>query len=554
MRKVLSVVFTVALVLGFSAPAQSAPPKYTAYQKTLSAFSSGVTSLTSQQRAQVEEAVQANPNAEKFVCTGIRYVAQPQSANIEIRKRAKAACDYAKALNPGLSTWVQSKPTQAMSFAGKVLLTVKSPTAENAYYATFANYCDVDKSPGKGFEALETAAQKLMRCGSPTRIVNVPMPVQAPDTQITPTSSLLNPLQCKLQNGPSAWSAALGFPRPDQKHFSLNPGPDTTYQILPIFADDAPSKGSNPAADYGHYFKILEEWSRFNSDWAPTAEVRVPDEYVSLGGDLADFKITHGNPNQPNKIAFMNKVIDLFDDQIDFTDVDYILFVVPPATPRDIVDQSPMLNATTKERSGIDAVVLPGIPLNAKSISSDHPLSWMHGFVHGAVDFDDHYGDERVDAGMGHWGIMTRVKTDWLALEKWQLGHIRDSQVRCADGTQSSTHWLAPSQIKTTKEKLLMIPTGPYTAIVVESVRAVGFNYRLPERSEGALVYTIDTNSAKHGFGYKVVTDQPTNFRTSFIFDDAPLKVGESVTVGKITITLIEAGKWGDVVQVGPAS
>jgi hypothetical protein len=280
----------------------------------------------------------------------------------------------------------------------------------------------------------------------------------------------------------------------------------------------------------------------------------VPDEYVSLGGNLAVFKITHGNPNQPNKIAFMNKVIDLFDDQIDFTDVDYILFVVPPATPRDIVDQSPMLNATTKERSGIDAVVLPGIPLNAKSISSDHPLSWMHGFVHGAVDFDDHYGDERVDAGMGHWGIMTRVKTDWLALEKWQLGHIRDSQVRCADGTQSSTHWLAPSQIKTTKEKLLMIPTGPYTAIVVESVRAVGFNYRLPERSEGALVYTIDTNSAKHGFGYKVVTDQPTNFRTSFIFDDAPLKVGESVTVGKITITLIEAGKWGDVVQVGPAS
>jgi hypothetical protein len=43
-----------------------------------------------------------------------------------VRKRAKAACDYAKELNPSLSTWYQNKPTQARSYAGKVLLTVKT--------------------------------------------------------------------------------------------------------------------------------------------------------------------------------------------------------------------------------------------------------------------------------------------------------------------------------------------------------------------------------------------------------------------------------------------
>ena len=43
-----------------------------------------------------------------------------------VRKRAKAACEYAKQLNPDLSTWYQNKPTQARSYAGKVLLTVKS--------------------------------------------------------------------------------------------------------------------------------------------------------------------------------------------------------------------------------------------------------------------------------------------------------------------------------------------------------------------------------------------------------------------------------------------
>jgi hypothetical protein len=79
------------------------------------------------QRSQVKAAVEANPNAEKFICTGIRYYSQPMSVNIMVRKRAKAACEYAKELNPSLSTWYQNKPTQARSYSGKVLLTVKTP-------------------------------------------------------------------------------------------------------------------------------------------------------------------------------------------------------------------------------------------------------------------------------------------------------------------------------------------------------------------------------------------------------------------------------------------
>lgn len=549
MKKLLIAGVSLALVLGFGTVAQSEPQKQAVYQKTLSSFSVGVTSLTAAQKAQVRQSVEANPDAEKFICTGIRYVTQPQSANIEIRKRAKAACDYAKSLNPSLSTWVQSKVTQARSYAGKVLLTVKSPEVESAYYATFKNYCDKDPRPGEGFQSLEAAGQQFFRCGYPTRLVSVAMPSDSPTQVVTTRDELLDPLQCKLQNGPSATSA-LGFPRPDQKHFSLNPGPDTTFQVLPIYADDAPSKGRTPEADYGHYFDLIESWTKLSSDWGATSEVRIPGAYKNLGSKLADFKITHGRLAEPNKIAFLEKVISIFDAEIDFSDVDYIVIMVPPATPRSIIDQSQMVNATTNEKSGIDAVVLPGIPLTRESTNSDHPLSWMHGFVHAAVDFDDHYGDLVSEAGMGSWGIMTRVKTDWLALEKWQLGHIRDSQVRCADRTKESTHWLAPSQIQTTKEKLLMIPTGEYTAIVVESVRAVGLNYRLPERSEGALVYTINTNSNKHGFGYDVVTNQGANFNSQFIFDKAPLKVGQSVQVGKTQISVVEAGKWGDVLKV----
>ena len=105
-------------------PSQS---EQTVNQKTLAAFGNSTTILTSQQKAQVRAAVEANPNAEKFICTGIRYYSQPMSVNIMVRKRAKAACEFAKQLNPNLSTWYQNKPTQARSYAGKVLLTIKTP-------------------------------------------------------------------------------------------------------------------------------------------------------------------------------------------------------------------------------------------------------------------------------------------------------------------------------------------------------------------------------------------------------------------------------------------
>jgi hypothetical protein len=105
------------------------PPMSThrAVQKTLSPFESSATGLSSAQRAEIKRVVDANPAAEKFICTGIRYYDQPMSVNIKVRKRAKAACEYAKQLNPNLSTWFQNKPTQARSYAGKVLLTVKVP-------------------------------------------------------------------------------------------------------------------------------------------------------------------------------------------------------------------------------------------------------------------------------------------------------------------------------------------------------------------------------------------------------------------------------------------
>jgi hypothetical protein len=69
--------------------------------------------------------VDENLTADKFICTGVRREGGTRAENIMVRLRAKAACDYAKELNPELSTWYQSKVTKADSYVGRVLLVAK---------------------------------------------------------------------------------------------------------------------------------------------------------------------------------------------------------------------------------------------------------------------------------------------------------------------------------------------------------------------------------------------------------------------------------------------
>jgi len=118
-------------------------------QKTLSAFGSS-TSLSSKHKQEIKSFVEANPGLQKLTCTGIRLESQTQYQNIQVRKRAKAACDYAQSLKPELAIWVQSKPTKAKSYSGKVLLTgkvddsldpPKPPAAAKTSLGTAFNAC-----------------------------------------------------------------------------------------------------------------------------------------------------------------------------------------------------------------------------------------------------------------------------------------------------------------------------------------------------------------------------------------------------------------------------
>jgi hypothetical protein len=90
---------------------------------------------------------------------------------------------------------------------------------------------------------------------------------------------------------------------------------------------------------------------------------------------------------------------------------------------------------------------------------------------------------------------------------------------------------------------------------MVESERSTGYNWKLPTNTNGALVYTI--NSADLRFSHGIEVQRPTNRPSSLFFNgmplgDATLKIGESVTVGKVKISVVEAGDFGNVIKVEP--
>ena len=126
-RLIIALALAGFVFLGLS-PAQ-ADAKYFPTQKTLTDAVGRAILLSDIQKVEIEAVVKENPRAEKFICTGIRLVGTSDRMNLVVRKRAKEACDYAKELNPKLSTWYQSKTTTARSYNGRVLMVLKTPVS-----------------------------------------------------------------------------------------------------------------------------------------------------------------------------------------------------------------------------------------------------------------------------------------------------------------------------------------------------------------------------------------------------------------------------------------
>ena len=344
----------------------------------------------------------------------------------------------------------------------------------------------------------------------------------------------------------------LGFVSPEDSskiNFNPHPSPTTKFQVVPVQWREYEGKGT-PNQDYGKYFRFVENWIRNNSDNGSTVEIKIPEKYFTLPKGINQYSgiNTHGQPTDGGR-AFFADAIASVDPYIDFSGVDIVLLVVPPNTPIRYLGNQPW-SSNPRSAEGPIRSILTNPPHDLTTWHINHQLgipgAWIHEIWHAGRDLGDHGGV----GAMGSWGVMSSMGMDLMGWEKYVAGFMSDKQIICAATTGKYEYWIVPSTIKGDYEKLLVLPVNETRVVVIESMRSYGYNYKLGRESQGALVYIIDTSRNGYHEGEHVVVPAGRSFDG---YMDAPLKQGESITVEGYTISIVEAGLFGEVVRVEKA-
>ena len=441
-------------------------------------------------------------------------------------------------------------------------------TAENF---RFESLCEKDPFIPTEWAAYQDFALRndIFSCARPYRFKMVTQPKTTPLQALTPKSSLNNIESCKLTHGQ----------RDGQIAFSswINPkivmNQRLNVQVIPIEFTDFPSS-KTVLADHEKYFNYIKSGYYNISDGQVNVNFKIPSNYFKINKKISSYdtgkRYDHGggiwNWVSMDMNAMFKDIVSAVDPAIDFSNLDLVFFVVPPTTDNDYISHGfPAPYPQLRTAEGFMPYWYfspPMAEVNRKSWYGVEPFLHLHELMHGMNKLDDHYGDGEFgrtdgDAGTGNWSTMSGMSTDFLFWDKWITYMVSDEQVLCAKTDSTSTHWIKPSNYFGKEEKMLVIPVGSTKVLVVESMRAAGFNLKLPKISEGALVYLVDITKTGHGRGINVL--RPASRigsiyeRRDFALSDAPLKLGESISSNGFKITVVESGDFGDVIKVEKA-
>lgn len=440
-------------------------------------------------------------------------------------------------------------------------------TAENF---RFDSLCQKDPFVSEEWASYQEFALRfdIFGCARPYRFKKVIQPIATPTQSLTPKSERNNIDACKLTHGQR--SGQIAFSSWIQPKVLMNQR--MNVQVIPIEFTDFPSTRS-VMADHEKYFNFIKDGYYNLSDGQVKFNFKIPDTYFKIDKNLKSYdtgkRFSHGgewNWVSMDMNEMFRDIVKVTDSLIDFSNLDLVFFVVPPTTDNDYIGHGfPPPYPQLRTAEGFIPYWYFSPPMsevNRKSWYGVEPYLHLHELMHGLNKVDDHYGDgdfgrKDGDAGTGNWSTMSGMLTDFLFWDKWIAYMVSDEQVICAKSNVTSINWLKPSNYFGKEEKLLVIPVDSTKVLVVESMRAAGFNLKLPEVSEGALVYLVDITKTEHGRGINVL--RPTNrtgsiyAKRDFVLADAPLKVGESITSNGYKISVVESGDFGDVIKVEKA-
>jgi M6 family metalloprotease-like protein len=343
------------------------------------------------------------------------------------------------------------------------------------------------------------------------------------------------PADCRL---PARFpDLGLGFPRALNRQKVIG---DVRAATLFVDFSDAPATRApqsvfsilSPTAE--NYFRAIS-YGRMNLIFQPSfVWRRMSRPSNSYGWNALTFALHR---------AYIQEALDLA-QAVDFSQSDVIVIISNPDAgtlnngPAFLA--APGSGVTAGGRTFLNAVTSGRDLINWGGYWLNHEM----GHTMGLPDLYAFTGaGHRFVGGFSLMGLISGHSREFFGWERWLLGWIDDAQVTCAPQGTSETV-LSPVE-RAGGTKIVVMPTGPNTAVVAESRRAEGFDTNGP-LSPGVLVYFIDTSIASGTGVLKVlpINDADTNKSS------APLQPGGSLTFAGVTVTFVSQDASGDRVRV----
>jgi M6 family metalloprotease-like protein len=408
---------------------------------------------------------------------------------------------------------------------------------------------------------LFTIVLVLSACTTETVGPQVPAPeVSAPEvveSEVVEPEDVEQPepaLQvCRLENQTNRRDVTIGFPMFNARLSTL--GVVRAKVLYVDFRDDRLDWSLQQMESF------FSPYSNHSSNYFGTMsnsrldmQFELHPEVIQLSGTADSYKMaTTDRRWWEGLTTMMMETLVLADPSVDFTGIDFLVFVINPNIPYEEADISPAFTNDvdfnpfiTNEATILNATVL------ARNTEAWSAALMTHEIGHllGLVDFYDYAFQARYEnyhRFVGGWDVMGLIDgqfNDMFAWNKYLLGWLDDEDVDCIRASELT-------QLEVTLGNEALPNTSALLVIQESSTRALMIEAKLDNeycvRCYGVLVYSVDS-SIDSGNGPLQI--HPATRNTDPYMIDALLQVGDELQVGDVLIRVIEGYDESFVVSV----
>jgi|LauGreSBDMM110SN_4_FD.fasta_scaffold20712_2 M6 family metalloprotease-like protein len=351
-------------------------------------------------------------------------------------------------------------------------------------------------------------------------------------------SSFLPTSVCQLKDQSGSPTMSNAFPRATGR--LVNNG-NIRALIIPVSFTDLPGNGE-PSQVYRSMAEGTHNYFYKQSQGRVSFQFTTLKSYLNLNVPVKNFNLGSYNGGDPT--GLFTAGLAAADPIVDFSKFDVVYVLPPSSVASNQIAYGPAFpnNVDGKEFFTQDGRVMNGSVGGADAWQNLEGAGWKwmsHETGHLFGLFDWYTLDKTIP--YGPWDIMSlNWSTEAIELNAWNRyisGWLDDSQIHCLEKVSLD---VAPREfivevlgVDSKKVKAAMVKLSDSKILVLEVRATAGLDKVAPANS-GLLIYTVDVSIATI-MGIAKTHSRPSVSKTLI---DAPLKVGETLTIDGVKVTV----------------